>query len=662
MEPIWRARPWPEPVALRALAEAVEAPPLVAAALWARGFRDPADLSPPLTLWPFPGIERAARAVVRAIRENKRIRVHGDYDADGITGTAVLVKGLEALGARVHAYIPRREEGYGVSPEKLAEHAEAADLFITVDCGITNHAELKSLVEDGLEVVVTDHHTPGETPPPGIVVHPAFDPRLENRPQPTGSGMAFFLLWQVHALLGLEPPLAYADLAAVGTIADVAPLLGINRALVQEGLRRIRRSPHLGLRLLAERHLQKGTAIEVAFRIAPRINAAGRLGEPETALKLLLTEDLFEAQALVERLDRLNRERQQIEEAMLARLLPTLNPEDPAHVIHDPEGHPGVMGIVASRIVEATHKPVFIVVGGKGSVRSVPGVSAVAALRAAREALLGFGGHRQAAGFTLDMAEFDRFKALIHAYVRAQEVPPPELWLDGPLFREEMGAVYEALTLLEPLGEGNPEPLFYFKGRPENLRPLAGGRHVKFSVRGVPVIKWRDDGAGLAEEVELAVRVTLNEFNGSRSLELVAEAYRRPGRVQGAGEAWAENVPLKTALELVRAGVPAYAEGEGRAWLAEQGARLAPPEEAGVWFSVPSRPVRREGVRVGLGERTQRALLETEDPLHLAYAKRLVWAYRVGDAALFSEALLGYMHASQDAAGLAPLPGPPAHP
>jgi len=688
MEARWRARPWPEPGALLPLMEALSLPPLVAAALYARGFRSREDLSPPLVPWRPPAMVRAAEELVRAIRQGKRIRIHGDYDADGITGTALLVKGLSALGADVHPFIPTREEGYGVSPDRVAEHARAAEVFVTVDCGITNHAELKTLVEDGVRVVVTDHHHPGADPPPGEVVHPAYDPGLEGRPKPTGAGVAFFLLWEVHRLLGEPPPLDFVDLATVGTIADVAPLLGLNRAIVREGLARMPASVHLGLRLLAERHLRRGTALEVAFRIAPRINAAGRLGEPASALRLLLTEDLLEATQLMERLDHLNAERQRIEEAMLARVLPTLDPGDPAHVIHDPEGHPGVMGIVASRILERTGKPVFIVAKGKGSVRSPPGVSAVGALAAAAQHLLGFGGHARAAGFSIEEARFPAFRKAIHAYVRDHPPPPPEVWLDGPLFRDELAEAWRAMLELEPMGEGNPEPLFYLKGVPERIRLLAEGRHVSFFLNGIRVVRWRDAGEGLENEVEVAAGVVLADWNGERTLELRAEAYRAPRGVVGAASPGIEvrRLRLKEALaEAVSRRVPSYAVGEGATWLVARGVPVVEPDRAGIWFAVPETPFALRPVTLALGEAALRRLARArvsrvglqkargQDPppppydrvlqelagnpdpyasptyrrlsLLTAYARRLAWAYRVGDASLLAEALTGYRDA-----------------
>jgi len=438
----------------REVMAALEVGPEAALAYWHRGFRRKEDLDPPLALLPLKGLREAAALLEEALRQGKRIRVHGDYDADGLTGTAILVRGLAALGADVHPFIPHRlEEGYGVLMERVPEHLEASDLFLTVDCGITNHAELRELLENGVEVIVTDHHTPGKTPPPGLVVHPALTPDLKEKP--TGAGVAFLLLWALHERLGLPPPLEYADLAAVGTIADVAPLFGWNRALVKEGLARIPASSWVGLRLLAEAVGYTGKAVEVAFRIAPRINAASRLGEAEKALKLLLTDDAAEAQALVGELHRLNARRQTLEEAMLRKLLPQADPEAKAIVLLDPEGHPGVMGIVASRILEATLRPVFLVAQGKGTVRSLAPISAVEALRSAEDLLLRYGGHKEAAGFAMDEALFPAFKARVEAYAARFPDPVREVALLDLL--PEPGLlpqVFRELALLEPYGEG----------------------------------------------------------------------------------------------------------------------------------------------------------------------------------------------------------------
>ncbi|KGQ20982.2 single-stranded-DNA-specific exonuclease RecJ [Thermus filiformis] len=672
--------------------------PEAALAYLERGFRSPEDLDPPLTLLPLRGLEEAAELVLEAIRKGKRIRIHGDYDADGLTGTAILLKGLRALGAEVHAFIPHRlEEGYGILWDRLPEHIAEADLFITVDCGVTNHAELKELVENGVEVLVTDHHTPRDTPPPGLIVHPAYSGLAEK---PTGAGVAFLLLWKVHERLGLPPPLDYADLAAVGTIADVAPLTGWNRALVREGLGRISTSAHLGLRLLAQAVGYGGQAVEVAFRIAPRINAASRLGEAEAALALLLAQEEAEAQALVQRLNALNARRQAIEEEMLARLLPQAEAETGrALVLQDPEGHPGVMGLVASRLLERFYKPVFIVAQGKGSVRSVPGISAVGALDSAKDLLLRYGGHKEAAGFALDESRFGEFKRRIEAYVAAHPKPEREVRLTALLpSGARLKDLYAELMALEPFGAGNPEPLFLLEGEVEEVRPL-GERHRAFRVAGVRVVEWRSGAAKEQEKealplggrVRLAGVLARNEWQGSVRYEVHLQAHLEGppeapwadfllGEDQDQKEAWAVPVPVEEALGLARSGVGVYLPEEARAWGERQGFRVLPLEEAEVWLGLPvfpsgSRPLFPSGskpgpfrgrpsrVRVALGRRS-RALLggvpdggtpkgptegasSPEAALQAYLARLLLYAYEQRAEGLFSEALARYLELSE---------------
>jgi len=610
----WTLRPWPDARELERLMARLAVPPEVAAVLWDRGFRDPADLDPPLAPPPLPGIAEAAARIVHAIERGERIRIHGDYDADGVTAAAILTLGLGELGADVHAFIPHRlHDGYGLNMARVPEHRAACDLLVTVDCGVSDAAELAALTEGGVSVIVTDHHAVPDEPPEGLVVHPAYSPALEGRPWPTGAGVAFFVLWAVREALGKPPPLDYADLAAIGTVADVVPLLGVNRALVKEGLRRLRTSRHAGLRVLAERHCTRFDAVEVAFRIAPRINAAGRLGEAETAFRALTTDDPLEAAALADRLDALNRERQLVEEEMLERVLPTVNPEDPAIVIHDPEGHPGVMGIVASWVLERFYKPVFIVARGKGSVRSTPGISAVGALAAAAEHLKGYGGHTGAAGFSIDPERVPAFEAAVHAYVRHHPVPVPAVRLDGPLAADVMDEVYQSLLLLEPFGEGNPEPVFYFGGRVERVRPLSEGRHISFSLGGVRVIKWKDEGNGVEEgrELEVAAQLVENAWRGVRNLELRAVAYRVPaGFVCEGGGLAVQALDPRAALEqALSEGWSVWGSGEGRAYLEARGYRLDDPEVADVWFAVPPGPVTRPQARLAVSERALERLL-----------------------------------------------------
>ncbi|WP_051946797.1 single-stranded-DNA-specific exonuclease RecJ [Thermus amyloliquefaciens] len=654
----WRLLPLPPVKAWRELMEAFGVGPEAALAYWHRGVRRPEDLQPTLRLLPLQGLDRAVELLLGALREKKRIRIHGDYDADGLTGTALLMRGLRALGAEVHPFIPHRlEEGYGVHPARIPEHLEAADVFLTVDCGIANHLELRELVENGVEVLVTDHHTPKEDPPPGVVLHPAYTPDLKEHP--TGAGVAFLLLWALHERLGLPPPLEYADLAAVGTIADVAPLWGWNRALVREGLARLGESSVLGLRLLAQSVGYTGKAVEVAFRIAPRINAASRLGEAEKALRLLLTEDEEEAKGLVEELNRLNARRQAIEEEMLRRLLPKADPEAKAIVLHDPEGHPGVMGIVASRLVEATLRPVFLVAQGKGTVRSLPPISAVEALRSAEDLLDRYGGHREAAGFALDEANFPRFKGRIEAFVASFPDPVREVALVGLWpSASSLPELYRALLALEPFGQGNPEPLFLLTGSPEEARPMGEGKHLTFRLNGVRVVAWRmgERWAALPSELEAAVLLTENRWNGTLSYEAQALDFREPGDLEGGISPFAYPILLPEALARAKAGEGVYVpedNPEGLEYAKKAGFRLLPPEEASLWLGLPPFPPEapRGPVYVALGTAAQRRLAAPVDPstregqLRALVAQRLLFAYQRRHAPLFSEALLAYWEA-----------------
>ena len=289
----WAVRPAAPPAEVERLVRELSLPPVLASVLWARGV-DLDGLRPPLELTRIPELVTAAERIAAALGQNKRILIHGDYDADGISGTAVLTLGLRALGGRVTPFVPNRlKDGYGVHPNRVAEHAAAADLFITVDCGVSNRAEVHALQAAGVEVIVTDHHHPGQLLPDCLTVHPSLSPYAQKGlPELTGAGVAYHLLWALHEHLGLEPPVEYSDLATLGTVADVAPLMGENRALVNAGLAQLAVSRWPGVRAMMKRTLSHGKAVtarDVAFILAPRLNAAGRLGEADLGLELLTT-------------------------------------------------------------------------------------------------------------------------------------------------------------------------------------------------------------------------------------------------------------------------------------------------------------------------------------------------------------------------------------
>ncbi|ADY25871.1 single-stranded-DNA-specific exonuclease RecJ [Deinococcus proteolyticus MRP] len=524
------ARPAPLP-ALRDLMERYGLSAPAAQWVYGRGLR-PELLSPEHRLTPNPGLREAARRLVQAIRAGKRIRIHGDYDADGVTATATLVLGLQALDADVHGFIPHRlEEGYGIHPSKLDEHAQSCDLLVTVDCGVSNREEVAGLLERGTDVIVTDHHAPPPTFPDCLVVHPEltanYDPALHNL---TGAGVAYHLLWAVHQELGLPEPRPLSALATLGTIADVAPLTGENRALVGVGLAALPGTDIVGLRALLELSgVAQPSARDVAFVLAPRINAAGRMGEADRALELLTTSSPQRAGALAQYLEVRNEERRELQDRMYREALDLVDPGERALLVTRPDWHPGVMGIVASKLLEQFYRPVYIVAQGKGSVRSTPGISAVGGLRYSHDLLLRYGGHPGAAGFSLEEANLPRLRDRLQDYAAQFPVPVPHVTLDAPL-----PATYATLDLwqelqaFEPYGEGLRPPLWHLRSPLSGTRLVGRNRDcLQFQAAGLRGIKFREQDAATGPR-DLAVRLRRSEFRGRVSAEWEAEELRPP--------------------------------------------------------------------------------------------------------------------------------------
>jgi len=486
----------PAPVAaVRRIASELRVHPLLAATLWARGFRTDVakQLAPALELARIPALEDAAARIATAIERRERIVIHGDYDADGVTATALLTLALRALGANATPFIPDRlSDGYGVHPDRVDEHAARADLFITVDCGISNVAEVRALRARGVDVIVTDHHHLGVERPDALIVHPSDGQGCDHL---TGAGVAFHLVWALHQRLGLDAPVEYSDVAALGTVADVAPLLGANRALVRAGLAQMADTARPGLRAMVSlAKLQPPlTARQLAFVLAPRLNAAGRLGHAGQALELLMTAEERRGRVLATLLEGLNDERRRIQATMLERAIEIADGDDrPALVLTDPEWHPGVMGIVASNVVERYHRPVFVIAGGKGSVRSVPGVSAVEALAAAQQHLIRWGGHSMAAGFAIHDDQIEAFREAICAFVGTLTLPAPSLAADALLHPSQVDDdLFAALQALEPYGEGHEEPRFAIAAPLEQVGTMGPARgHLQVVQAGVRGVGW----------------------------------------------------------------------------------------------------------------------------------------------------------------------------
>ena len=546
---------WLEPEPLPDEAYCLTPFPLLSAVLYRRGVRTPQDaarfldprlehLSDPLAL---PDAARAIAMLRRAIAQRWPVLVFGDYDVDGLTATAMLTLALRRAGVPVQVRIPNRlTDGYGLRPDDLEPiRRSGARLLIAVDCGSSSADELAALVEAGIACVVIDHHVVPAPWPLSAV--PLVSPKRPEAPCPgcelTAAGLVAQLLRTI-----VEPELlpTLLVLAAFGTIADVAPLTGDNRVLVRLGLDAFAEAAPLGLRRLATLaglDPARLTSRQVGFVLAPRLNAAGRLTDPQLALDLLLTDDEAEATQLALHLCELNAERQRavarmIEEAE-ARLqaLPAL-PE--VLVLADERWHVGLVGLLASRLVERYERPAIVLAQqngvSRGSARSVPGFDVTHALAACRDLLHTFGGHSVAAGLTLPSHQVDALQARLVALARQlqpQRRPQPvrELVLDAELFPSELELrTLDLLERLEPCGQGNPAPRFLLRNvRPVEVRPSQDGRHMRFSVlvdgqpAAFPCIWFQGASAQdvlAAPRVDLALTLRRDEWAGLVALTL----------------------------------------------------------------------------------------------------------------------------------------------
>jgi single-stranded-DNA-specific exonuclease len=487
------------------LAAALGLHPLTAALLRRRGiataaeahrFLDPRldDLAAPEALRGMPdGVDRVARAIAAG----ERIAIHGDYDVDGISATAILLRGLWGLGTEPVWYLPHRlHDGYGLGTRAVAALAEqGARLLIAADCGIAAAEAVACARARGLDVIVLDHHTPSAERPAAIIVEPG---RAGAADAPLcAAGLAFMFVVALRRHLGALPavPAGVASLAALGTIADVVPLRDDNRRLVAGGLAEMRAAPLPGLQALAEIAGISGpiTAWHTSWQLAPRLNAPGRLGDPSPALRLLLTDDAAQGRALARDLDAVNRERQQILERTLAEAVEQAEGDAlaPAFVVAGEGWHPGVVGLVAGRLAERYHRPAVAVAlageSGRGSARSVPGFNLVEALHACRPQLLASGGHAMAAGLSIAREAVPEFRkafqdlAGVGATDRAAAF---RLLLDAEVQLGDLTAhLVGELEGLGPFGAGNPEPVLAVKGvRTLDRRIIGDGRHLRLDV------------------------------------------------------------------------------------------------------------------------------------------------------------------------------------
>ena len=544
------------PSALNALQEA-GIPPLTAAVLCARGIETPEQartfLSTDLSLLHDPmrmkDMDRAADRIRKALDQGETIAVFGDYDVDGITSTALLTSYLRSRGARTIVYIPDRlEEGYGLNSGAMRLlRGRGVSLIITVDCGITAVEETALANSLGMDVVITDHHECREVlPPAAAVVNPHRPDCTYPFKELAGVGVALKLVMAVSGPAEHDRLLEeYGDLAAIGTIADVMELTDENRAITALGLRLLRRPRRPGLQMLLREAGLDGkslTASSISYTIAPRINASGRMGRADLACELLLTNDLARAEDLARTLCSLNRERQAIETEIylecLARLSRFRADDLYSIVLADEKWHQGVVGIVASRLCDKFSCPVFMICltggKGKGSCRSYGGVNLFHVLEQCADLLDSFGGHEQAAGFTIREENIPLFRRRADACIRQAVGDRPltadlavEVNLsDASLLTLENVA---ALDVLEPTGARNPRPVFQLTGAMvTGVSAVGNGRHSRFRLSRDGVVldailfgtAPREAGLSVGARVDAAFTPNVNEFRGNRTVQL----------------------------------------------------------------------------------------------------------------------------------------------
>ena len=568
--PRWFVSRPPDPVRVAALISALSIPAPLAALLVQRGYDSAGDarafLRPALDNLAGPldwaGMREAVALVVQAVRQGTPILVHGDYDVDGQCAAALLTRLLRAAGADAHAFVPHRlRDGYDFGMAGL-ERARAlgARLIITCDCGITAIEPVRAARAAGIDVIVTDHHLPGDALPPASAV---LDPQRPDCPSPDknlcGAGVAFKLAQAVAPALGLSEhvPWHMLDYVALATVADVVPLTGENRILVRHGLKLLADSRWAGLRALVEtaglggRPLRAG---HVGFILAPRLNAVGRIGDANDGLRLLLTDDADLAAQIARELETMNARRQEMDQRILldaeTKVGASLGTDDRAVVLAADDWHPGVIGIVASRLVERYGRPTFLVAWegdvGRGSGRSVAGFDLHAALHRVGHLLEKYGGHSMAAGLTVRRSRFEEFRIAFLEVAREllrpdDLVPAQRIDLELPL-GDLSDDLERLMRHLEPCGMGNPAPVFGVRGARAVGPRRVGANHLKFVL---------DDGSGvlpaigfqvadrvpeewLARPLDVAFRLERDEWQGQSRLQARVATIAPSGGVEAA--------------------------------------------------------------------------------------------------------------------------------
>jgi single-stranded-DNA-specific exonuclease len=502
----------------------------------------------------------AADRIAGAIRARDTILVHGDYDVDGICATALLTRWLRALGGEIVPFVPHRlRDGYDFGPAGLAAaRAAGATLIVTVDCGTVAHETVSSASREGIDVVITDHHTVAGSLPEAVAIVNPQRPDCEYPDKGLcGTGVAYKICEMVADALDADSGAlaTYLDLVALATVADLVPLTGENRVLVHHGLRRFARTrlPGLGALLrVAGVPAAEVTAGKLGFVLAPRINAAGRIGESADALRLLLTDNEAEARQLAEQLDATNRDRQAEDKRTLAEALEMLEQEyDPGSdlgVVLAAEGwHPGVIGIVASRVVERIHRPVVLIAldgeRGRGSARSIPGFHLYEALQGCSAHMRRFGGHKQAAGMDVDRDSVAALREAFNAEARsrlAAEDLRPRLRTDVVLDLEQVDLqLVHWMSYLGPHGIGNPGPLFAASAAGFRSAKVVGENHLKATLHqgtgridaiGFGLAERHPPEAVMARPHDVVFRLEKNEWRGTARVQARLIALRASAR------------------------------------------------------------------------------------------------------------------------------------
>ena len=565
--PIWNTRPHDE-AAASTLENELKVSAVTARLLAMRGLIDPDDASrfmnPSLDQlydpYKLAGLECAAERLMTAIASRERIAVHGDYDVDGITSTVILRRAIELLGGNVGHFIPERlTDGYGLQPGTIDRlHAEGVKLIVSVDCGIRAPEAARRARDLGVDLIITDHHEPdAELPDACAVVNPKRHDCTYPDKNLAGVGVALKLVQAICGKAGKSAWLpAFVKIAAIGTLADVVPLVGENRVIAKLGLQMLTKGPHkVGLRALFEAAGLTGKTIDsyhIGFMVAPRINAAGRMSTPDIATRLLLASDegmAEEAKALAELLEAENTRRRQEDQDILAKAkkIVETDPEVGAHsvlVVAGDGWHRGVIGIVASKLVDTFYRPAIVLsIDGDithGSCRSISGFDMLGCLESCAPIMKRFGGHKAAAGLQLETSRIKEFRLAVNKHADTVLGPDdlrPRLWLDGPLeFHDLNERVMSEFAALAPFGPGNPRPRFHtgpvaIVDGPRLLKE----RHLKMSVkqngRLLRAIQWNAadrETALLAKKdgVEIAYTVEENEYQGNKYVELRVDDFR----------------------------------------------------------------------------------------------------------------------------------------